>query len=966
MLQGKNPSGQDPLWDSRRAEAERSDLDGANLPPLRKDLIVSEVKEVLRYNINFEAHSKLQQAERTLWSQADKLAAINSDVQGWKLYLKTVDGTVISPGTLKACTQHFASLSGRHLTSADWAQLARCIKGEENYEIGQTIAAFREVIDLKLSAKQWSTYCKLTELAERRRYSIVTVSRKFCALMKAGLPDSTCSVGSSILQRLMERGSDLRDFNRHLRFYKQDPGKSAVKTYQIFLKSYLKSGPPFGEVARQLTMLDSSRAWKEEGWATLLKMGTHYVGKDWRAAPLFEELKSLREHCEKLAPQKFAWDSFDKAVKNFISAGLPLRAVIRNFVNFPPEVAAQHCDAVAETIKYTRGTKSVYPVTEFLDKHGDPAIVELFGKMVKYCAEKGWEMRRLTKSLDILSDQPSLKPAEWSELARLSAEYQREGRKLEPLLVCYQQFQGVMRKYPQLESRRDVIFKKANEVLADSITRPDLPLKKVIAQLAVHEGIVSLLREKDPVKQEQARALVQNLGKGDTLPFALKLRGTKKQASRPNPEAQDAYRQTREVYARSFDLHYGFGALTIEAARPPDREPALLARFGYDVAQSCKYVNAKDVNAFPGRGFLISGIIPEKVFVDLEADAKDPFAYFKENIFPWAANEFDSLNKAHFLFTRGLIAVSCPGEAQFRIGAVDYSYVIFNEHFHRQPEQIAALVPTALLREKLKGRTIAYEDYVGFEPQRGDINDEPLTLRDFMQEAEELPSYVINLGWGSNIGGGLCNAFAPGKFPYFEWERDRRGETKDIWGHIHKSHILGVYSSVMTPPMDKALQPLREAHAQVYSLASGYQNLFDLFRISQSFWHKGYTVDRKFDLVEEDLEQQPLEEDDGEEGQAVNPHSFRMLEEAYRWHAGDKQQPILCLAPVLDYWNIPKSPFWLDTRDMTLRFGERVIQLPPESDGRGEEEQRVWMEEVMPLWNTSNDLRFYQREDLGA
>ena len=106
-----------------------------------------------------------------------------------------------------------------------------------------------------------------------------------------------------------------------------------------------------------------------------------------------------------------------------------------------------------------------------------------------------------------------------------------------------------------------------------------------------------------------------------------------------------------------------------------------------------------------------------------------------------------------------------------------------------------------------------------------------------------------------------------------------------------------------------------------------------------------------------------------------NPNSNRMLKEAYTWHNSGEETnvtdkdayPVLVIANTLDYSSKFESPIYLDTYDLTLKVGGRIIKLPSGSNGSGKEELEIWRDFVLGqeiLKGFDKDLRFYPRKVL--
>ncbi|MBI3591779.1 MAG: hypothetical protein HY094_10430 [Candidatus Melainabacteria bacterium] len=574
--------------------------------------------------------------------------------------------------------------------------------------------------------------------------------------------------------------------------------------------------------------------------------------------------------------------------------------------------------------------------------------------------------------------------------------------------ISYKMMGGILR-YPLINYFQDLTNQKAsptllrnyNAALSNGKIKSPADSVDLLTRIVIHAGISNLVRENPKGVTKRAQKIILNYAESDSVPYPIY-----KSNNKINPDAQKVADETLDVYSTAFNIFHGFSSLTFETKRPPTKEPPLIARFGNDVAESVQYVNAKDITLFPGRGFLISKLIPEKIFVnDKEAVEKgqEPFHKYK-TAWPWTKDIFDDLKNVEILAIRGMIAISCEGDKYKLVDRkvksdfidnltgrkdrkINYSYVVFNDHHRNYNLDVAYLVPTEVLKKRLAGTLIPYDHYTGPSNQYKDINEVGLTIKDLIKDAEEIDASVLNMGWGSNIGGGLCNSYPPNSSPFHEWERKlrRKSPTEDFYNHVHKSYITGEYVSEMTRKQNKKLLPLRFAHDQVNTLGKRYKALFNLsYRLSSALWHKGETVSEALvpPDVSDDLlfEREYLKEPEQvlERGEAIddlvtNQASLRMLVEVYKWNKGREQGnnnkndfPILVLADAFDWWTKPDSPFYLDTFDMTLTIDGKKIQLPLDSNGFGKDEATVWYKKIIPLsQNPAKDFRFYHREDLG-
>lgn len=528
----------------------------------------------------------------------------------------------------------------------------------------------------------------------------------------------------------------------------------------------------------------------------------------------------------------------------------------------------------------------------------------------------------------------------------------------------------------------EAMLKNHNEGIRKGILNTPNQVVRSICELTSHSAIYTMLRSDSVPERSKALQIYTQISTNDHLPYPLFLDEARQ---KPNPEAGRVQGEIEKVMRRIFDVYHGFSALTFDCMRTPEKEPPAIARFGKDVANTFKYVHSNDPMGFPGKGFLVSGIKPEKLFGP-DKGAEGLLQKYKEAC-KWAKNEFGDLENTHFLFTRGFIVVTSIGD-KYKLPSgnekgdhINYSYVVFNDHQHNYKNVAAYLVPTQVLNEMLKGTTFGLDDMGEATLNVEDINEKIPTPRAFIEAAQKIGANVLNIGWGSNYGGSLSNAYPPDSAPYHTWEPEMRqkGETKDFWGHVHKSHMHSGYKNTMKTLGDDILM-FRQAHKEVYDITTSYQNLLDLFRISFSLWHKGQTAGEiikppNYDpFVDNDARE--IEEVASEDiyGEALyNPNTPRMLFEAYKWHEGrsygrnnPNDFPVLVVADTFNYWNQPNSEVYLDTYDMTLKIGDKTYELPTDFSEVGDVEITLWREKVMPYVSSiSKDLRFYHKKDLG-
>lgn len=492
--------------------------------------------------------------------------------------------------------------------------------------------------------------------------------------------------------------------------------------------------------------------------------------------------------------------------------------------------------------------------------------------------------------------------------------------------------------------------------LSDQIAAPELPAvltfaaaeafvadtktilqakKKELQEHKIENLFVSYLRVTEPEQQAAIGKSLQEIVFNDAVPYSL---------GSDSARAQRCFSESIQVITRGYDVSKGFGALTFEARSIGDI-PASLYRAGDDLSLNGVETIGVQKELFPGNGILWHGIDARKVFGrNLVAEAMTGSVPMQPYIdaLPWAANEFPLIGETQYIFLRGAILIIPPRLDRFNVADQDNLYLVFNDHFHPARNFRVFM----LKRDKIE-RAIHEGEHTPF-----------VSPRSLVAFAEGLP---INLGWASNLGG-LCNALPPKNLLFHEWENDLQGHhTKDIFGHVHKSHITGQYLTKVTKRMLERLLPLRKLHTEVYEAATSLQNLFDIFRVTMTMWHKGVTLGKGSD--ETDL---ILSND------TSPPISNRMLVEAYRWHKkfgpdgefNPKKCPILTTADMFDYWNVPGDKIRLDTFSMNLTVNGERVQLPRGGDGEQELELNMWAQHVAPSVLWSEDIRFYDRESL--
>jgi hypothetical protein len=460
-------------------------------------------------------------------------------------------------------------------------------------------------------------------------------------------------------------------------------------------------------------------------------------------------------------------------------------------------------------------------------------------------------------------------------------------------------------------------------------------------------------------------------------------------------EAKRHFNETMQVVDRALRDSKGFGGMALDTRGVPRSEcfdpvPPMLVRFSLDSAKGTYIVNSSDNSHFPGKGFYIAGVDPNKVF------ATDPRWREREKASPhwrWLEDgglfgssyfyrfDMDHFAKMGFLQLRGVQVVVPPADRRYVLDGAPYSYLVYNRHFAPYP-QTALGVPTVVIHELLGNSLIDASDFRGFEPSRTDLSKVDFSYQALLAACERRKLNLLDLTYGSVIGGGLCNAYLPKSLPHYEWERSAGASSgwTDSWGHIHKSFQLG-HLSAMSRSLDEQLGYARNLHYDVMDVFRPLQDYLSGFRFALSFYKMGSTLIRESDLREESEEREDDEQQD-EQGvdsaepqeRRVHEYRYRMLQESYRWHHGGREQgwhfeqfPELHFAWVLDPNSLPpetRRRFHLDLATMVLKTKDGTFQLPKDGDGTGDEERAVWAEHVVPHFeqnSTGWEPRFLMR-----
>ncbi len=465
-------------------------------------------------------------------------------------------------------------------------------------------------------------------------------------------------------------------------------------------------------------------------------------------------------------------------------------------------------------------------------------------------------------------------------------------------------------------------------------------------------------------------------------------------------------------------IHRGFTSRLISAKRGPFREPPDLVQFAIDVGseKSVRYINAKDANLFPGKGFFLTRLKLARCFatgaIESERVSNDPFRIYK-NAWPGLAEAMDHFDETEFVFLRGCLLISCKRRDYFlpNENGEHYSLIVFNDHFRNPFQEVAYLVPNEGVAKLLLGTQIPYTDFVGFDQRRPDLNEQLQSPRAFLDHSL-IRDKAIDVGGVSAILSGFdshlirlgqrmgLNQF---KQPLEELGRrtDEHNQHIAEWEQqshrYHRSEVgqkRMVELSAAGKRLEVELSRLNEQRAtilgyvedRIWRLVDRYTNLHKLFCIAHAYWHRGYTAGRVIttehiddSIVGDDMGMEaPASQDQlrlEESSDAVsNRNSIRMLVQAYEWHAmreaataRKEDFPVLVMCDALQLGSQPEMDLYIDTFDMTAVIQGQRVEL---SQGRmtGDDEL-FWISEIVPRIQDSpgaiRDLRFYPRASLG-
>lgn len=432
--------------------------------------------------------------------------------------------------------------------------------------------------------------------------------------------------------------------------------------------------------------------------------------------------------------------------------------------------------------------------------------------------------------------------------------------------------------------------------LRKAIERGSIPgtteVDKLMRHLVSHAAISVLVSAATPEEHRAAGDKLNFYYKNDSPPFPYR-------RDRVDPKAQTFLEETFRVIRRALDHMNGFGAHEFEARRPTRGGQSAIEEFFKDSGAQVQRLNSSSNDQFPGAGFMISGLDPERFLVADKRNAREPFWQYKV-AWPWVGAVIPDLAGATLISSRGFHAVIPPASRKYCINARHYSYVVFNSHFENVAQHGAFLVPTRLLMKQLNGGTVPIEEYRGFSSEHRDVCQSGLTAGALVELGERAQMPVLNLSWPSNVGG-LMRAFPANRPPYHQWEASKTTTYRDVAGHVHHSFIEGTYNSNLNSRgLQARLEPLIKAHGMVRDVADNLQALFTLFQYAEAAHSKGQFFPPNGNQPQEDQSQAGSEEGDAQ----MNPQAARKIRQSLEWYRrgeaakhSRESYPVLALVP---------------------------------------------------------------------
>ena len=373
-----------------------------------------------------------------------------------------------------------------------------------------------------------------------------------------------------------------------------------------------------------------------------------------------------------------------------------------------------------------------------------------------------------------------------------------------------------------------------------------------------------------------------------------------------------AFKQTAEIMLGSIrrsrsSIHEAYSARKIF---PPDSENSSQPHSQYDKFWAWLKVNNLETYAgnwkeekFPGNGWSFNGFEPStavKNYVSAMTAWKPQVINPQEEINYQQAQKrsmsiFDDLAKSSIYKLRGALIIK-PNSDNYQSaqGTEQYSCIFYNDHHDNLANATSIMIPTKVLEEEIA--------------KSGGLNN---------LKSELLVKHPEALVFSSNsvFGGGLTNARQPKSSPLFRWESERQNETQDIAGHVHKSHILGGYSTNWNR-LGPELEKFRQDHLNIYEIMNRFQTMTYQLDILESLHVKGYSND----TLDTEETFASFEESPEEQVPDITQNAIRLCEAWKSYissHPPDKSahSPLIVDASVFDKdtivadWTIAYDPY---------------------------------------------------------
>lgn len=490
---------------------------------------------------------------------------------------------------------------------------------------------------------------------------------------------------------------------------------------------------------------------------------------------------------------------------------------------------------------------------------------------------------------------------------------------------------------------------------AEHSIRTMAELSEAITELASKTDISDMLRVRGESFQDDSRNFARRY-KIDNPPFSLE--------TTPH-EVQVRFRnQITNVFSRSEDAHFGFGANTYVFRHTPIGRRCLFDEFAIGVNGDLYVIPSADPRRFPGRGRILENIDIDRVFNDAISPETwrevvfPAYGKLEGGIRPGNVHAIDNFMRARITMLRAEDGFGVPSNRFFDICGEPMTLLTSNHHFDASSVQEFVLAPSRSYDSFFDRLRIPYNPFTDAFPDAsgGDIADQPPTIRAIDQRAKEmgLDIGVIQITSGSVFGGGFCN----GRLS--DWEKNYRGDAKyyDAFNHLHKWHIRGD---------KKTLLELHEFHDRVFEVARGLIDVRDIFKFAQG-------LDARGEVLRHPGYRHPHEKDfDHTEvrygGRML--HLFCEFSEECRQAGISSEAPVLVLAPMAVSAPQPESPFVLDgTIGFAFHDWGRPFEIEIEDGVPGPNLVAWWNEFVDPYLAQSKNHwiapRLVARETYGG